>query len=560
MLILGLEKQILRIVMLIAATVTLIVTPYTVTDPINLPKMVLLVTLAGGIAGLLIFNLKRLVTPSRKVIFSISTLVIVNFLIVLVIHRKFESEVFYGTSGRNTGVLTYLALVFLMLGCVVISSEIVVYRVLRVLLIVGFILLVYGSIQFFGFEPFPFISPYESKVIGTFGNPNFQSAFLGILGAALTPMLFIKSRGAFRLILSVGFLALCTASILQTNSIQGLFSITFGLGFALLIYLISYRRKRMARLVWLLLASGITLVALSFLNIGPLADIVYKGSMAARVFYWKIALKIIADNPVIGIGFDQYGDWLRRYRNLSEVRTNLTADSAHSIYLDVGVGGGIPLLILFLLIVILGVSSVVRVVRRSNQVSAEYIALVGGWVAFQAQSLISINQIGIAIWGWIFTGLIIGYEINTRTMDGKEVDSQNKTHHKNKKTIEVHPRFLLVSVIGLVVGLALALPPFVSAQNYYDSFKTGKISEIKEAVYKKPYHRKNFLQASDIFKQNIYTAHSLEVAQVGVEHFPNSFWLWSRIAELSPKESTIHSEAVNKLHLLDPNNPAFAQP
>ena len=560
MLTLGLEKQILRIVLLSAATVTLTVTPYSVTDPINLPKMVLLVTLAGGIAGLLIFNIKRLVTPSREVIFSISTLVIVNFLLVLVIHRKFESEVFYGTSGRNTGVLTYLALVFLMLGCVVISNETVVYRVLRVLLIVGFILLVYGNIQFFGFEPFPFISPYESKVIGTFGNPNFQSAFLGILGATITPMLFIKSRGALRLILSLGFLTLCTASILQTNSIQGLFSITFGLGFALLVYLISYKRKRLARLAWLLLTSGVVLVALSFLNIGPIADIIYKGSMAARLFYWKTAFKIIADNPVMGIGFDQYGDWLRRYRSFTEVGTNLTADSAHSIYLDVGVGGGIPLLILFLLIVFLGVSSVIRVARRSNQIPAEYIALVGGWVAFQAQSLISINQIGIAIWGWIFTGLLIGYEINTRSMDVKEVDKIDNIHHKNKKAIEVHPRFLLISVLGLAVGLAIAVPPFVSAQNYYDSFRTGKISEIKKAVYKKPYHRKNFLQASDIFYQNNYTAHSLEVAQVGVGHFPNSFWLWSRVAELSPKDSALHLDAVEKLHLLDPNNPAFAQP
>lgn len=560
MLTLGLEKQILRIVLLSAATVTLTVTPYTVTDPINLPKMVLLVTLAGGIAGLLIFNIKRLVTPSREVIFSISTLVIVNFLLVLVIHRKFESEVFYGTSGRNTGVLTYLALVFLMLGCVVISNETVVYRVLRVLLIVGFILLVYGNIQFFGFEPFPFISPYESKVIGTFGNPNFQSAFLGILGATITPMLFIKSRVALRLILSLGFLTLCTASILQTNSIQGLFSITFGLGFALLVYLISYKRKRLARLAWLLLTSGVVLVALSFLNIGPIADIIYKGSMAARLFYWKTAFKIIADNPVMGIGFDQYGDWLRRYRSFTEVGTNLTADSAHSIYLDVGVGGGIPLLILFLLIVFLGVSSVIRVARRINQIPAEYIALVGGWVAFQAQSLISINQIGIAIWGWIFTGLLIGYEINTRSMDSSPFERLENTHQKNKKVVEVHPKFLLVSFLGMVLGLIIALPPFVSAQNYYDSFKTGKISEIKKAVYKEPYHRRNFLQASDIFKQNSYKDESLEVARVGVEHFPNSFWLWSRVEELSPKESTLHADAVRKLHYLDPNNPAFVSP
>ena len=268
----------------------------------------------------------------------------------------------------------------------------------------------------------------------------------------------------------------------------------------------------------------------------------------------------MVDNPPTGVGLDQYGDWLRRYRSREEVATNLTADSAHSIYLDVGVGGGIPLLMLFLLITCLGVLSIIRVVKRGNRIPAVYFGSVGGWVAFQAQSLISINQIGIAIWGWIFIGLLIGYEINTRTIDSSSVERVKNVGQKNSKVVEVHPKFLVVSCLGIVLGLSLALPPFVSAQNYYDSFKTGKINEIKKAVYKKPYHRRNFLQASDIFNQNTHTADSLEVARVGVEHFPNSFWLWSRVEELSPKDSALHADAVKKLHYLDPNNPAFASP
>ena len=557
---LGLEKQIFRIVVIVAVTVTLVMTPYSVTDPVNLPKMVLLVVLVAGIASLLVFNLKLLITPSRKVIFIISSLAAMNLLLVLTVHRPLQSEIFYGTSGRNTGVLTYLALIVLMLGCVVISSEKVMTGILRVFLLVGLILLTYGNIQFFGFEPFSFISPYKSQVIGTFGNPNFQSAFVGILGAAIAPILLMRSRRTSQLILGVGFIVICAVSIYQTKSIQGFFAIASGLGAVVLIYLISHGRRRLARLSWLVLISGIFLIALSFLNTGPIASIIYKGSMAARVFYWETALKIMVDNPLTGVGLDQYGDWLRRYRSREEVATNLTADSAHSIYLDIGVGGGIPLLMLFLLISCLGVLSIIRVVKRGNRIPAVYFGSVGGWVAFQAQSLMSINQIGIAIWGWIFTGLLIGYEINTRTIDSSSVERVKNVGQKDSKVVEVHPKFLVVSCLGIVLGLSLALPPFVSAQNYYDSFKTGKISEIKKAVYKEPYHRRNFLQASDIFNQNNYTADSLEVARVGVEHFPNSFWLWSRVEELSPKDSDLHADAVKKLHYLDPNNPAFASP
>jgi hypothetical protein len=139
-------------------------------------------------------------------------------------------------------------------------------------------------------------------------------------------------------------------------------------------------------------------------------------------------------------------------------------------------------------------------------------------------------------------------------------DKLETNRKKNRKTTEVHPRYIVMSVLGLVIGLTLALPPFISAHSYYNSFKTGKISEIKRAVYLMPYDRRSFLQASDIFMQNNFMKDSLEVANIGVEHFPDSFWLWSRVAELSPKNGALHLEAVKKLHLLDPNNPAYALP
>jgi O-antigen ligase len=557
MLTLSLERQIFRLVIAVAATVTLIVTPYSVTDPINLPKMVLLVTLAFGIAVILFFNLKRILIPPRKLIFFISGLITINLIIILFVHRIFLSEVFYGTSGRNTGVLTYLSLIFLMLGSLVISSEFIITKILKILFVVGLISMIYGSIQFFGLEPFPFSSPYESKVVGTFGNPNFQSAFMGILIASITPLLLNRRLKTSQKFLTIAFLILGFLSIVQTNSIQGLFSSSIGIGVVLLFHFISLRWKKRAILAGFFLVGGVVLVALSFLNIGPLANIIYKGSMAARVYYWETAFKIIFDNPFFGVGLDQYGDWLRKYRSAGDVATNLTADSAHSVYLDIGVGGGLPLLMFFLLITFLGALSIFRVLKRNIQIPQYYLALVGGWVAFQAQSIISINQIGIAIWGWIFTGLLIGFEVNTRNLNLDLVGRGPKRSNKNTDIIEIHPAILILSVSGLVLGLILALPPFISAKTYFDSLKTGKVIEIKRALNSKPYDRKNFIQASDIFIQNGYEEHSLEVARAGVERFPNSFWLWSRVEELSPKDSALNADAVEKLHLLDPNNPAY---
>jgi hypothetical protein len=131
--------------------------------------------------------------------------------------------------------------------------------------------------------------------------------------------------------------------------------------------------------------------------------------------------------------------------------------------LDIGVGGGLPLLMFFLLITFLGALSIFRVLKRNIQIPQYYLALVGGWVAFQAQSIISINQIGIAIWGWIFTGLLIGFEVNTRNLNRDLVGRGPKRSNKNTDIIEIHPAILILSVSGLVLGLILALPPFISA-------------------------------------------------------------------------------------------------
>ena len=95
-----------------------------------------------------------------------------------------------------------------MLGSVVISSEFVITKILKILFVVGLISAIYGNIQFFGLEPFPFSSPYESKVVGTFGNPNFQSAFMGILIASIAPLLLNRRLKISQKFLTIAFLIL----------------------------------------------------------------------------------------------------------------------------------------------------------------------------------------------------------------------------------------------------------------------------------------------------------------------------------------------------------------
>ena len=113
---------------------------------------------------------------------------------------------------------------------------------------------------------------------------------------------------------------------------------------------------------------------------------------------------------------------------------------------------------------------------------------------------------------------------------------------------------------GLALGLAVALPPFVSAQHYYNAFKTSDARVIKKAAFLKPYNRNSFMQVAGILSSNKFQKDALDVAKEGVIHFPNSFALWKVVADLSAKGSQDQIEAIKRLHTLDPNNPAYVLP
>ena len=536
---------------------TLLVLPYSVTDPINLPKMVFMsigaMLIFGLMAGSGEFEIRRIHYPFL--------LLILSFIVILVTQLVTTSgpisETFYGTPGRNTGILTYLSFTLIAWISFHVSSISNFRKIFSLVGTLGLILAVYGIFQELGKEPFPYMNVYESNVFGTFGNPNFQSAFLGVIAVLAFSTLFAGNlRPSLKLFHSI-LLILSILGVYQTNSIQGFFN--FVIGSAIFLFLLLYSRKfyRLSIALGFLIVLGITNVALSFFQVGPLVELIYKGSMSARVYYWDTAIRIWSDFPIFGVGLDQYGDWLRVYRSNEEVKRNLTADSSHSVYLDILSGGGAVLFLLYASFTIFAIRSIVRVMKRSTTPPDEFLILVGLWVAHQAQSLISIGHIGVAIWGWVFTGLIIGYELNTRETSSNEGSKNARVIHKISGNGRLGLKPVLGGIIGLILGCVLALPPITSANTYYNSFKTSDARVIKAAVYAKPYNRNSFIQVARLLKANQFDSLALEVASDGVRYFPNSFLTWRVLLDIAPEGTEQREQALRRLHELDPNNPDF---
>jgi hypothetical protein len=92
---------------------------------------------------------------------------------------------------------------------------------------------------------------------------------------------------------------------------------------------------------------------------------------------------------------------------------NTTTNAAHNVPFDVFAFGGWPLFVSYLAILSLLLSQLLKSLRN-RKYDAIFVTLTTAWACYQLQSIISINQIGLAVWGWLFGGALIAYEIATR--------------------------------------------------------------------------------------------------------------------------------------------------
>jgi len=186
-----LESSLGRIIGWGLIATTLVVTPLWALDPINPIKMLVVVPVGFMCLGLLLANRKSVSWGSYKIVLGlIGTFVVWQVLVVLVSGGEFNQQLF-GSQGRNTGVITYLAFSLVFLGSVVASNAELLKRLVLVVSTVGVASLGYGVIQAVGADPISWVNPY-SPVFGFLGNPNFQSSLLGILGAVVFAQLFDK--------------------------------------------------------------------------------------------------------------------------------------------------------------------------------------------------------------------------------------------------------------------------------------------------------------------------------------------------------------------------------
>ena len=534
-------------------SVTLLVTPLWALDPINPIKM-LAVSAAGFIGlGALLANQKALALGR----FKLPMILIGGFmtwqLIVSLVSGGEKLQQIFGTAGRNTGLITYLAFSILFVVSMAASNAAFLSRFLFAAIAVGVASLGYGLVQALGRDPFDWVNPY-SPVFGFLGNPNFQSSLLGIFGSIVFAQLLSSSiklqvKGAYLL-----YLLITVYVIKETDSQQGFLVLLIGSGIALGVYVIQ-RSKALGYSYLGLALIGFVAVLVGTLNKGPLASLLYKDSVTYRGDYWRAGWKMTVDNPIFGVGLDSYGDWYRRSRTIEATLRrgpDVISNAAHNVFLDISAYGGFPLVLIYITLMVLVIVSAVKVIKRSKGFNAGFVGLVAGWVAFQAQSIISINQIGLALWGWVLSGLIIGYEINTRFID---LAREKKLDKNSAKPGESSAGSVIGMFIGLVIGVLVGMPPYLASVKYKSALETSNPVVIQEAAYIWPLDSTRMTQVARTLNDNKLEKEGLSVAEDAVRHFPEKYELWETLYLMNSATEAQKADALAQMKRLDPLNP-----
>jgi O-antigen ligase len=522
--------------------VTLFVTPLSSYDPINIPRLFSLIII-GFVSALALINWNLLKKEDCKRIFLISAIFVLWILVTSVLNYVNLSESFYGVTGRQTGTLAYFSLVMLMLINVISSGSELNSSTLKTLIVAGYVNGVYGSLQSLNADPFDWINPY-SPVFGLFGNPNFHASFMGVTATAAFSLLLNQyDHNKIRLIYGF-FIPLALLNIYESKSQQGFLVMLAGISVVLFLWLRSSNYKRILFVyifVWLI---GAIAVILDVLQKAPWKSILYKESVSYRGDFWRAGWQMTLDNPIFGVGLDGYRDNFRFYRDqvATDRNPNAMVDSAHNVFIDISSGGGFPLLIIYITILLLALISAVKVIKRSNTFDPIFAGIFGSWIAYLSQSFISINQIALAVWGWALTGAIIGYEIITR-------DDKQESALKDKAI------GWLGASSGIVIGVAIALPIFVSDSQFRATVKSGDVIRIQQSVEKWPQSVIRMTLAAKILREGGFADQALEISTKATNLFPYNFEAWQELYANPKASEKLKLEAFQTMKKLDPLNP-----
>jgi len=554
-----LDKLMSRVLGVGASFTLIFVISNSVTDPVNAPKLLVLGVMAFASFSILAVSNLDLVIRENKFVSALLFMFSIIMLFSTLSSKSPISQNIYGVYGRNNGMLTYLSLSLIFFTALALKRKDSFDFINLGLIVAGLVNVLYCFwVVAFG-DFIGWSNPY-GNILGTLGNPNFIGSFLGIFLTAYLAKALDPSTGRTFRISAVLVVPLTAFEIVKSHAIQG--RVVAAAGIAILLFL--WMRPKFNKVVLafygalcLIFGTGALLGAL---QIGPLSSFIYKTSVSLRGQYWLAGWNTGSSHPLSGVGMDAFGDWYRRSRDLHALElpgVNTVVNASHNVPIDIFAFGGWPLFITYVSLMSTAGICAIKIIKRNKNFDSTFTIIFTAWIGYQLQSIISINQIGLAVWGWLLSGCVIAYEKISQFSIENEINIASKKS-KAKSNPGFNPTYILAGSLGGLIGLLVALPPVMADAKWRSAQLARNLPALESTMqssYFNPPNGMKYLANVQTLEQSQLFDLSRKYALEATNWNPESFELWKVLYLVKNSTLAEKKQALENMKRLDPLNP-----
>jgi putative inorganic carbon (HCO3(-)) transporter len=250
-----------------------------------------------------------------------------------------------------------------------------------------------------------------NRIRGTMGSSTTLAMYLAIGVPFTLALLFSKTKPFVKI--SAGItLCLIGSALIMSLSRAGWVNFLVTI---CLILVLAVRRKRISSIMAIVIACVMALVLLGVALFGT--DLILsrltsndQGAANSRITLAKGALAIIQDNPVIGVGLDNYAQVSPRFDPIDVASWNHYTPIVHNIYLLIAAETGLIGLAAFLVFFVILLIQAWRIIDRApnDTVWVAGVGILGALVALAIHSMVDYTLLGSSLvftLFWLLAGL-----------------------------------------------------------------------------------------------------------------------------------------------------------
>jgi O-antigen ligase len=549
------KKRLSNLLIAAAVLTSLTVAPYITFDPFNPLKLLVLTTLSGSCLVILITQLNK-VTFKIYLFPIIASFLFISALIVsTVLSDQHLITTLYGVTGRHTGVLAYLSFIILYITAVLISSESLALKVAKSIIFVSIITIIYSWIQISGIDPAPWSE--GGWVMSFFSNPNFLSSFLGLSAAPAFAFMFDFSTTRKNRIFLIIYALLVLITIVQTKSIQGLIVYVIVLSCVLYLKINSLEKLLKFKKYYLpTVFIFFTWAILDILQKTPGESIIYKLSVSSRGDFWRAAWKMGMDKPFFGWGLDALRDRFEFYRDSRHAARgegHMLVEIAHNVFLDMFVGGGFLLFIAYLILILVSLFRLKSLIFKTSQFNAGFASVFAIAIGFLAQSTISANHLGLAVWGWISLGILAGYNKNASDLPPiTKIDSKGQKLTGQSRLSNSKKTGIFGSLVGVICGVAVSMPLVLVNTQQQSAVDNQNPNQVFESALAWPQDLLKMCILAERLKASGFESESLTIIREAHKFTPYSVVPLKILLTFNSITEEERKQTLKKIKIMDP--------